>query len=134
MFSSVCRSLEREPAATSAPPGARVALLLRTVADAARHAVARPVAGTILTVAEDAADAALLAAESHPHDALAVAGAAQVEARAALQRTPSQLDVLAAGGVVDAGGQAYALLVDALVEVLGGPPATAAAEEALSES
>ncbi|MBA3529056.1 MAG: Dak phosphatase, partial [Propionibacteriaceae bacterium] len=44
-------------------------------------------------------------------------------AREALLRTPDQLDVLARAGVVDAGGQAFVLLVDVLVEVLGGPPA-----------
>jgi DAK2 domain fusion protein YloV len=120
MFSSVCRTLEHDQVGASAGPGLRVALLLGAVAEAARRAVARPVAGTILTVADDAGQAALQAAESHPDDPLAVARAAQTEARAALQRTPDQLEVLAAGGVVDAGGQAYALLVDALVEVLGG--------------
>lgn len=124
MFSSVCRSLERDlPGAGHGPAGARVALLLTSVAEAARRAVARPVAGTILTVADDAARAARGAATAAPDDALVVARAAQAEARAALLRTPDQLDVLAAAGVVDAGGQAYALLVDALVEVLGGEPA-----------
>ena len=126
MFSSVCRSLGRElRGRDGGPAGYRVAVLLATVAEAARRAVARPVAGTILTVADDAARAAVAAAELTPDDALAVARAAQTEARAALLRTPDQLDVLAAAGVVDAGGQAYALLVDALVEVLGGEPAVA---------
>ncbi|SDS19450.1 hypothetical protein SAMN04488543_1253 [Friedmanniella luteola] len=124
MFSSVCRSLEHGlPGAGPGPAGTRVAVLLATVAEAARRAVARPIAGTILTVAADAARAAWAAAEATPDDALAVARAAQTEARAALLRTPDQLDVLAEAGVVDAGGQAYALLVDALVEVLGGEPA-----------
>ena len=59
MFSSVCRSLEHPSVGMAAgSPGDRVALVLRTVADAARRAVARPVAGTILTVAADAARAA----------------------------------------------------------------------------
>jgi DAK2 domain fusion protein YloV len=124
MFSSVCRSLEQGlPGAGAGPAGTRVAVLLATVAEAAHRAVARPVAGTILTVAADAARAARSAAAATPDDALAVARAAQAEARAALLRTPDQLDVLAEAGVVDAGGQAYALLVDALVEVLGGEPA-----------
>jgi DAK2 domain fusion protein YloV len=128
MFSSVCRSLGRELRGVGGgAAGSRVALLLATVAEAARRAVARPVAGTILTVADDVARAAGAAAEATPDDALAVARAAQQEARAALLRTPDQLDVLAAAGVVDAGGQAYALLVDALVEVLGGEPAVALA-------
>ncbi|WP_375422840.1 DAK2 domain-containing protein [uncultured Friedmanniella sp.] len=124
MFSSVCRSLQHPTAGLAgAGTGHRIALLLRTVADAAHRAVAQPVAGTILTVAADAARAAEGAARTSPENGLAVARAAQAEARLALQRTPDQLDVLAEAGVVDAGGQAYALLVDALVEVLGGEPA-----------
>ena len=90
---------------------------------AATQAVARPVAGTILTVADEAADAAEQAALRSPGSALEVATAAQLRAREALLRTPSQLDVLARAGVVDAGGQAFVLLLDVLVEVLGGAPA-----------
>ena len=93
------------------------------MAIAARRAVARPVAGTILTVADAAADAAEDALATQAGDALAVARAAQRGGREALARTPQQLDVLAAAGVVDAGGQAYTLMVDVLVEVLGGEPA-----------
>lgn len=132
MFSSVCRSLQYPTVGLAvAGAGDRIALLLRTVADAAHRAVAQPVVGTILTVAADAARASEVAARTNPDDALAVARAAQAEARLALQRTPDQLDVLAAAGVVDAGGQAYALLVDALVEVLGGEPAMSLAAEAV---
>ena len=90
---------------------------------AARRAVARPVEGTIVSVAEAAADAAEAARSDHPDDILAVAVATQRAGREALARTPEQLDVLAAAGVVDAGGQAYVLLLDALVETLGGEPA-----------
>lgn len=124
MFTSVCRSLEHDgPSLRSTPPGSLLAVLLRTVAVAARRAVARPVAGTILTVADDAATAAEQAAAQHPGEALTVAVAAQTGAREALARTPDQLEVLAEAGVVDSGGQAYSLMVDALVEVLGGPVA-----------
>ncbi len=124
MFTSVCRSLEHDhPSLRTTEAGALLALLLRTVATAARRAVARPVAGTILSVADDTATAAEQAAADHPGDPLAVALAAQTGARDSLARTPAQLQVLASAGVVDAGGQAYSLLVDALVEVLGGPTA-----------
>ena len=59
MFVSVCRTLEYDlPALHSMPPGTLVATLLRSAAVAARRAVARPVAGTILTVADEAAGAA----------------------------------------------------------------------------
>ena len=124
MLVSICRALEYDlPPLRSLPRGTRVATLLRLAAIAARRAVARPVAGTILTVADDAADAAEAAADDHPEDALAVAEAAQRGARDSLDRTPQQLDVLASAGVVDAGGQAYVLLIDVLVEMLDGPPA-----------
>jgi DAK2 domain fusion protein YloV len=124
MFVSVCRALEYDlPGLHSMPPGAMVATLLRLAAVAARRAVARPVAGTILTVADDAAGAAEAAAVSQPKSALAVAEAAQQSARDSLARTPQLLDVLASAGVVDAGGQAYLLLIDVLVEMLGGTSA-----------
>lgn len=113
MFVSVCRTLESgHPTLRKVPPGAFTAMLLRTVATAARRAVARPVAGTILTVADEAAAAAERAAEQHPQDSLTVTLAAQTGARQALAQTTGQIEVLAAAGVVDAGGQAYALLLD----------------------
>lgn len=120
MMTSIARRLEDRG---EGPAGAQVADLLRTAATAARRAVARPVEGTIITVADAAADAAEIARGGAPADGRAVAEAAQDAARAALARTPSQLAVLAAAGVPDAGGQAYVLLLDALVEVLGGAPA-----------
>lgn len=121
MLTSVCRALQ-EPAAAQPSDGELVAGLLRRVATAARRAVAQPVAGTILTVADASADAAEQAAIGHG-EPLAVVLAARSEARAALLRTPDQLDVLARAGVVDAGGQAFVLLLDVLCEVLGGPTA-----------
>jgi uncharacterized protein len=119
MLTSVARRLPNQAGAI--PAGAQLAELLRVAAVAARRAVARPVEGTIVSVAEAAADEA--ARSDHPDDILAVAVATQRAAREALARTPDQLDVLAAAGVVDAGGQAYVLLLDALVETLGGEPA-----------
>ena len=50
MFVSVCRTLEYDlPELLPMPRGTLVATLLRSAAVAARRAVARPVAGTILT-------------------------------------------------------------------------------------
>jgi fatty acid kinase len=121
MFVSVCRALEYDlTRLQSMPLGTVVATLLRSAAEAARRAVARPVAGTILTVADDAASAAEAAARGQAGSALAVVQAAQRGARDSLARTPKQLDVLASAGVVDAGGQAYVLLIDVLAEILGG--------------
>lgn len=132
MVTSICRGLQRslpevgdgrpEPAGRRElpAPGQVAALLLSTVAAAATQAVARPVAGTILTVADAAAAAAAEAAVSSPADCLLVAVAAQAAARESLAQTPEQLKVLHDAGVVDAGGQAFTLLIDVLVEVLGG--------------
>jgi uncharacterized protein len=124
MFASVCRTLEYDLQTLQAMPrGTLIATLLRSAAIAARRAVARPVAGTILTVADEAASAAEGTALSHPADALAVVQAAQLSAHESLAGTPQQLAVLSSAGVVDAGGQAYVLLIDVLAEVVGGPPA-----------
>jgi DAK2 domain fusion protein YloV len=85
----------------------------------AYSAVARPVEGTILTVAREAARAATAAAErGEPLETvLAIATDA---ARQAVERTPDQLDVLREAGVVDAGGQGlYRALEGALGVLMG---------------
>ena len=137
MFVSVCRALEDDFAGLqSMPPGTLTATLLRLAAVAAWRAVARPVAGTILTVADDAARAAEEIAARQPGNAFAVVQAAQAEAHQSLARTPEQLEVLAAAGVVDAGGQAYVLLIDVLAEILGGAraqPLAAAGSRAVTQ-
>ncbi|MFG2515547.1 DAK2 domain-containing protein [Streptomyces sp. NPDC048584] len=89
---------------------------LRHAADSARHAVAHPVEGTVLTVASAAADAAG-AAEG---DCGAVARAAYEGARAALAETPARLAVLRRAGVVDAGGRGLVAVLAALVETFMG--------------
>jgi hypothetical protein len=93
---------------------------LRRGAVQARAAVADPVEGTILTVA-----AAAAAALPDTSASLAeIAGLALAAADEALRRTPEQLPVLAAAGVVDAGGQGLVVVLEALVLTIGGvsPP------------
>lgn len=102
--------------------GPALAAALQRAAAAAGGAVARPVAGTMLTVADDLARAAAAVAGG---DALAVATAAHHEALASVERTPGLLAVLAERGVVDAGGLGLAELVASVVEALGGVPAGA---------
>lgn len=123
MVTSAARSLAASAPGPAVPPGVLVADIADRAARAAIAAVACPVRGTILTVAEAAAQAAATSARMQPYDALAVAQAAQRGAYQALRETPQQLPVLAQAGVVDAGGQGLVLLVDVVVEVLGGPPA-----------
>lgn len=86
---------------------------LTRAADAAWAAVGTPIEGTMLSVARAAADAAVervADTEARTGDVLT---AAAVAARAALARTPEQLDVLARAGVVDAGGRGLCVLLDA---------------------
>ena len=119
--------------------GVIVAQLLRGLAEAARPgapfgaaelraglsggvelaygSVATPVEGTVLTVARAAAEA--VGAGVRLADGVAAALAA---ADAALDRTPDQLVALGRAGVVDAGGQGFLLILDALARTVDGRP------------
>lgn len=98
---------------------ADVARSFGAAADAAHAAVGRPVEGTILSVARAAADGAQHAVESGAaaRDVFALAAAS---ARVALERTPEQLPRLAQAGVVDAGGRALVVVLDATERALTG--------------
>src|SRR5439155_3257312 len=103
-------------AAVRVPDGAALSTALAEAARLARAAVAAPVEGTVLSVADGAARAA---AEADA-DLAEVAQAAARGAAEALARTPDQLAVLARAGVVDAGGRGLCVLLNALVEVVTG--------------
>jgi len=98
--------------------GDRMRLALDRAAAWAREAVAHPVEGTVLTVADRAAAAAGRAAPGA--DTAEVARAAYEGARAALDATPGQLPALARAGVVDAGGRGLVTLLGALVQAVSG--------------
>jgi DAK2 domain fusion protein YloV len=102
--------------------GTALVQALERAADAGYAAVAEPVEGTVLTVARAAAQAARATRST---DLPTVARAAAKGAHEALSRTPSQLSVLARAGVVDAGGRGLCVLLDTLVVVVTGEPATA---------
>ncbi|MET9954156.1 DAK2 domain-containing protein [Streptomyces sp. NPDC006339] len=95
--------------------GNHLARAFASAAEAARRAVAHPVEGTLLTVADAAA-----AACAGGRDLVAVATAAYEGAREALDATPGQLAVLERAGVVDAGGRGLVTVLGALVEALSG--------------
>ncbi len=91
---------------------------LRHASDLALEAVSVPMEGTIVTVLAEAAGAADTSApDASLGDLVQVVADA---ASAALLRTPAQLDVLGAAGVVDAGGRGLVVILDALVEVVTG--------------
>jgi uncharacterized protein len=87
----------------------------------ARQAVVRPIEGTILTVSRAAAEGA-----ADGQDLCAKVRGARDAARAALERTPEMLEVLAQAGVVDAGGAGLCLLFDAMCHVVAGDALPAA--------
>ncbi|WP_327106367.1 DAK2 domain-containing protein [Nonomuraea glycinis] len=89
---------------------------LARAAALARQSVARPVEGTVLSVLA----AVARAVQSGDGGLDDVARRAAEEARAALRRTPGQLDVLARSGVVDAGGAGLAILLESLATVITG--------------
>ena len=89
---------------------------------AARAGVVRPVEGTMLTVAADAAAAARQVDDSGRGDLVKVFDAARQAAVASLWRTPELLPVLAQAGVVDAGGAGLVLMYDGFLHVLDGRP------------
>ncbi|MFI8960604.1 DAK2 domain-containing protein [Streptomyces sp. NPDC053493] len=95
--------------------GADLSTALASAAHAARQAVAHPVEGTLLTVADAAA-----AACAGGTDLATVARSAYEGARTALEATPGQLDVLGRAGVVDAGGRGLVAVLGALVEAVTG--------------
>jgi DAK2 domain fusion protein YloV len=108
---------------------AALAAALTHAAGLARAALARPVEGTILSVADAAAAAAAaevsgsdrMAEDTGPDKGaglLAVVRAAHQGAALALARTPEQLAAL--GGRVDAGGRGLVVLLAALETVVSG--------------
>jgi DAK2 domain fusion protein YloV len=107
-------------ARAAGPPTAEVAAgAFARAAALAYAAVARPVEGTMLTVARAGADAAAGLATAGD-DLAHVVGGAAAAAREALVRTPLQLEALARAGVVDAGGRGLTVLYDALAAVVSG--------------
>ncbi|MFJ7735275.1 DAK2 domain-containing protein [Lysinibacillus sp. NPDC097287] len=89
--------------------------------DTAYKAVMKPVEGTILTVAREAAKKGVEVAESE-NDLIAVMEAFTKEAKASLDRTPELLPVLKEVGVVDSGGQGLLFVYEGFLASLKGEP------------
>jgi uncharacterized protein len=92
---------------------------LQNGVDTAYRAVAKPVEGTILTVAKDAARAALKAAR-RTSDLVEFWQLVLAEAEVSLQRTPDLLPVLKQAGVVDSGGQGLVFIYKGFLAALSG--------------
>lgn len=105
------------------------AAALQAGVDTVYKAVMKPVEGTILTVAKEAARKAVEVAKKE-RDVIAVMEAALAEAKAALQRTPELLPILKEVGVVDSGGQGLVYIYEGFLAALKGEIVSAARAEA----
>jgi DAK2 domain fusion protein YloV len=112
IFRGFARAVEGK---TSLTP-AELAAALEEAANAAYRAVNKPTEGTILTVAREAGRAAAAAASSPEANVPGVIAAAASGARAAVLKTPSQLQILRDAGVVDAGGFGLQLILEGMLK------------------
>ncbi|MGG1661561.1 DAK2 domain-containing protein [Brevibacillus sp. NRS-1366] len=92
---------------------------LKAGVDAAYQAVMKPVEGTILTVAREAAEMAIRAARTSD-DIATVMEKTYEQAQATLLRTPEMLPVLKEVGVVDSGGQGLLFIYEGFLRALRG--------------
>lgn len=92
---------------------------LKAGVDSAYQAVMRPVEGTILTVAREAADLAVRASRS-TDDLVTLMEKTYEQAKLSLSRTPDLLPVLKEVGVVDSGGQGLLFIYEGFLTALRG--------------
>ncbi|MFD2371175.1 DAK2 domain-containing protein [Brevibacillus sp. GCM10020057] len=95
---------------------------LKAGVDVAYQAVMKPVEGTILTVAREAAEMAVRAARTSD-DLVTVMEKTYEQAQSTLLRTPEMLPVLKEVGVVDSGGQGLLYIYEGFLRALRGEAA-----------
>lgn len=118
ILSQIVHGLARELQGEDIADAECLARALQCGADAAYMALSNPKEGTILTVMNDAASAAIKAAHASGATATSVLAAATNAARASVMNTPNLLQVLKENGVVDAGGHGlFTILEGALLYV-----------------
>ena len=128
LFRGIAKSLKGRETASAAEFAAAVSAGV----DAAYKAVMKPAEGTILTVSRLGAQAAVAFAKDST-DFEGMLDALLVAAREALADTQNINPVLRRAGVVDAGGEGFVLVMDAMLGYLQGrtaAPVTAAAPAA----
>lgn len=115
LFRGLARSLDKKETFTAR----ELAQAMTEASATAYKGVIKPVEGTILTVAREAAEAAMAATEER-NDFLYVLERTVMEARHSVARTPSLLSVLAEAGVVDAGGQGLLVILEGALHFMRG--------------
>ena len=115
LFRGFCKHIESEKDINAK----QLAESLQAGVDTAYKAVMKPVEGTILTVAKDAAKAAVEKAET-TEDCIAVLAHTLEEANRSLDNTPNLLPVLKEVGVVDSGGKGLVLVYEGFLKAMNG--------------
>jgi DAK2 domain fusion protein YloV len=131
ILSQIFRGFARSVEGKSTLTPTDLAVAFEEAANAAYRAVNKPTEGTILTVAREAGRAAAAAAGASGATIPSVIAAAAAGARAAVLKTPSQLQILSDAGVVDAGGYGLQIIIEGMLRSFEGtetqlaPPAFA---------
>ncbi len=118
ILSQIFRGFARAVEGKSSLTPAELAAAFEEAANAAYRAVNKPTEGTILTVAREAGRAAATAASGPDANVPRVIAAAAAGARAAVLKTPSQLQILRDAGVVDAGGFGLQLILEGMLKTV----------------
>ncbi len=116
ILSQIFRGFARAVEGKSTLTPAELAAAFEEAANAAYRAVNKPTEGTILTVAREAGRAAATAASAPEANVPRVIAAAAAGARAAVLKTPTQLQILRDAGVVDAGGFGLQLILEGMLK------------------
>jgi DAK2 domain fusion protein YloV len=119
ILSQILRGFARALEGAAAFDTVHFAAALREAAATAYKGVIKPVEGTMLTVAREAAEASVSAAASS-RDLRYVLEQVVHEARGSVMRTPTLLPVLAEAGVVDAGGQGLLVILEGMLRYVKG--------------
>lgn len=115
LFRGFAKSLKNKKQITAR----EIAVAMKNASDTAYKAVMKPTEGTILTVARESADAALLLAETDQDIEKFMKNVLQ-KAKESLDRTPELLKVLKDAGVVDSGGKGLVAIIEgALLGITG---------------
>lgn len=117
ILSQLFRGFSRSLAGLEEANAFQVAAALQHGVDMAYKAVVKPVEGTILTVAKEAAKHAVQYAR-RTNDVADLMREVHQKAHEALQRTPDLLPVLKQVGVVDSGGQGLVFIYEGFVHSL----------------
>lgn len=115
LFRGFAKAIENKPTVNSV----EFAAALNAGVETAYKAVMKPVEGTILTVAKDAAKHAVAVAKNH-ESLIGLMEEVLKEAKASLNRTPDLLPVLKEVGVVDSGGQGLVFVYEGFLAELKG--------------